>query len=259
MSTRIVLITGANSGVGFATTKVLASSTSPTFQVIMTGRNLAKVNAAKSELINDTPNFADRLSVLHLDVTDKGSITAAVEAVKKEYGHLDALINNAAVGNTSPDTQTRFRASFEVNVTGPATVADAFRPLLLASPTKSPYGIYVSSGAGSLSRLEASIRNPDPNPLPQPPNPNAYMASKAALNMVALQEWNEFRDQGLKVVAMTPGFVVSNLRGESEELRSGWGKAGDPTVSGNLILSILKGERDHDLGKFVKKDGVYGW
>jgi hypothetical protein len=69
----------------------------------------------------------------------------------------------------------------------------------------------------------------------------------------------EFGSKGLKVFAMCPGFVVSNLRGTSDEARSGWGGAGDPQVSGKTVLSIIQGERDADAGKFVHKDGVYPW
>jgi hypothetical protein len=58
---------------------------------------------------------------------------------------------------------------------------------------------------------------------------------------------------------VSPGFVVSNLRGTSEEERSGWGGAGDPAVSGQLILEILEGERDGDVGKFVWTEGVHPW
>jgi hypothetical protein len=66
----------------------------------------------------------------------------------------------------------------------------------------------------------------------------------------------------MKVFAMCPGFVVSNLRGTTEEMRNGspFGmQAGDPMVSGQTLLSIIEGKRDDDAGKFVHKDGVYPW
>lgn len=94
--------------------------------------------------------------------------------------------------------------------------------------------------------------------MPAPPNPTAYHASKAALNMVALFEHADYASQ-IKVFAMSPGFVVSNLRGTTEELRSGWGLAGDPITAGHTLLSILRGERDADVGRLIHKDGVYDW
>ena len=147
MSPRVVLITGANSGVGLATTKVLTSA-SADYHVIIAARSLSKAQTAKSEVEAENTNSASRLSTVQLDVTDDASITRARDSVEKEFGHLDALINNAAIGNRDSDVYTRFRVSMDTNVIGPAVVADVFRPLLLKS--SNPYSIFVSSGAGSF-------------------------------------------------------------------------------------------------------------
>ncbi|RFU29746.1 hypothetical protein B7463_g6606, partial [Scytalidium lignicola] len=239
MVTRIVLITGANSGVGYATTKVIANA-SKDFHVIMTGRSLEKVERAKSEI--ETAGIQGSLSAVQLDVTDEKSIEQAVEVVQEKHGRLDALINNAGVGSMDPDIRARFTLCMETNVLGPALVATAFRPLLFKS--QNPYSIFVSSGVGSLTKAlqDSSTYHPLPNE-------DAYRSSKAALNMVAAIEWRDFHSKGLKVFTMCPGFVVSNLRGTSEEARTGGGGAGDPEVSGMTILSILQGERDADTGK----------
>ena len=255
MSRRIVLITGANSGVGLATTKVLTSA-STDYHVIIAARSLSKAQTAKSEVEAENPNNASRLSSLQLDVTDGSSITGARDFVEKEFGHLDALINNAAVVSSDPDVYTRFRAVIDTNVIGPTVVADVFRPLLLKS--SNPYSIFVSSGAGSFGRAVEILEGKRKKP-PEPPNGGAYHVSKAALNMIALREHVAFAEKGLKVFAMSPGFVVSNLRGTSEELRSGWGKAEPASVSGEIVLSILDGKRDEDVGKLVYKEGVYQW
>jgi len=87
----------------------------------------------------------------------------------------------------------------------------------------------------------------------------AYRMSKAALNMWAVQEDRLYGKEGLKTFVMCPGFVVSNLRGKSEEARTGGGHATSPVVSGETMLSIIQGKRDADVGKFVHKDGVYPW
>jgi NAD(P)-dependent dehydrogenase (short-subunit alcohol dehydrogenase family) len=255
MSARVVLITGANPGVGLATTKVL-TSVSTDYHVIIAARSLSKAQTAKAEVEVENPNSASRLSTVQLDVTDVASIARARDFVEKEFGHLDALINNAAVGNGDPDVYTRFKVTMDTNVVGPAVVADVFRPLLLKS--SNPYSIFVSSGAGSFSRLIERFHGTREKP-PEPKNGGAYHVSKAALNMLALREHFEFAEKGLKVFAMSPGFVVSNLRGTSEELRSGWGRAGPASVAGETILSILDGKRDEDVGKLIYKDGVYDW
>jgi NAD(P)-dependent dehydrogenase (short-subunit alcohol dehydrogenase family) len=255
MSPRIVLITGANSGVGLATTKVL-TSTSTDYHVIISARTLSKAESAKSEVEAENPASASRLSIVQLDVTDGASISRALDFVEKEFGHLDVLINNAAVGSSDADVYTRFKVSMDINVVGPAVVADGFRPLLLKS--SNPYSIFVSSGAGSFERAIERFNGTRDKPR-EPANGGAYHVSKAALNMLALREHHEYVDQGLKVFAVSPGFVVSNLRGTSEELRTGWGKAGPANVAGETLMSILDGERDADVGKLIYKDGVYDW
>ncbi|KAH8429331.1 putative short chain dehydrogenase/reductase [Aspergillus melleus] len=254
MDQRIVLITGANSGVGYAMSKVFAQA--PTdFHIIMACRSLDKANVAKSE-IKKEPAIKNTLSTVQLDVTDHESISQAASTVEQQFGRLDVLINNAGVSGLGAvdNTARRMRLCLETNVIGPKIVSETFRPLLLKS--LNPYSIYVTSGVGSLT-LAA-----DPNsPYRGPKKGEAYRSSKSALNMVALQEWAEVQDEGhpLKIFMMCPGFVRSNLRGCSEEARSGWGKAGDAEVAGNTALSIVEGKRDADVGRVVHKDGVYPW
>ena len=229
------------------------ASASPNFHIIMAARSLVKAEQAKAEILA-TGTIKGSLSTVQLDVTDEASIAAAAQLVADQHGYLSVLINNAAVGLVDLDFAAKLRLHMATNAIGPALVAAAFRPLLLKTPTKDPYSIYVSSGGGSLTRIVET--GPAGRHYPQE---EAYRASKAAMNMIALIEARDYGEQGLKVFIMSPGFVVSNLRGTSEEARSGGGGAGDPMVSGETLLSIVQGERDADVGKFVHKDGVYPW
>ena len=217
----------------------------------MASRSLEKGQAAMSELQAASPKGA--LSTVQLDVTDEKSVEAAAAHILQKFGRLDVLVNNAGVGSMSDDIKTRMKLCLETNVMGPAMVATAFRPLLLKS--QNPYSIYVSSGAGTL------VRNAFEKPVKHEgvKNGEAYQVSKAALNMLAVVEAGNWGHEGLKVFVMSPGFVRSNLRGPSEEARSGWGKAGDPEDSGRIVLDIVQGKRDADVGRFVHKDGVYPW
>jgi NAD(P)-dependent dehydrogenase (short-subunit alcohol dehydrogenase family) len=250
MALRTVLITGANSGVGYATAKALADAEEG-YHVLVTGRNLDAIKEAASTLNASKANPTSQLTPLHLDVTNDTSIATAVSFVEKTFGSLDVLINNAAVGGLSQDLRTGMTNTFNTNILGPALVSEAFRPLLLKS--KNPYSLYISSGAGSLSRTDETRKITFPGEV-------AYRTSKAALNMLAICENVEYGPKGLKIFIVSPGFVVSNLRGKDEELRTGWGKAEPAEASGAFNLAILRGERDKDVGKFVHKDrGVHSW
>lgn len=193
------------------------------------------------------------MTPLQLDVTDQSSIQKAASTVKESFGRLDALINNAGIAPNGPDTATMFRTTFETNLFGPVLVSEAFRPLLLAAPA--PYSVYIGSVTGSVTGLA------DPSsPLHvTTAGSNAYRASKTALNLIAMHEQLEVAGTPLKVRIMCPGFVVSNLRGTSEEARTAGGYAGDPADSARLLLSILRGERDGDAVGLIQRNGVAAW
>lgn len=218
----------------------------------MAGRSLEKVESALSEI--KAAGVKGELSAVQLDVTDDDSIEKAAAHVKSKFGRLDVLVNNAGTASRNENTRIRLRETFETNVFGPVVVSATFRPLLLES--KNPYSVYVSSVTGSVTLAS------DPSSglyKMNIANAEGYRSSKSALNMIAMHESAEFDETKIKIFTACPGFVRSNLRGTSEEARSGWGKAGDPTDSGNMILDIIQGRRDGDAKKFVHKDGTYPW
>lgn len=185
------------------------------FHVTIGSRSLEKAKAAQAKIGTLSPKGS--LSDVLLDVTSKTSIEEAARHIRQHHDQLDVLVENAGVGGIGiEDVYSQFRYVLDTNVIGPAVVAAAFRPLLLASTN--PYSIYVSSGARTLVR----------NLIQKPPHGkafgdggNAYQVSKVALNMLAVLQARDYGDQGLKVFALSPRFVKSNLRGTSEEQKSG--------------------------------------
>ncbi|EXJ79385.1 hypothetical protein A1O3_08887 [Capronia epimyces CBS 606.96] len=285
-SKTIVLITGANSGVGYAIAKVLVS-TSPKYHVIMGSRNRENGRKAQETLEQEleqastsNPNptsslLKGTLSTVTLDVTDQASVDAAVRHVTDTFGRLDVLVNNAGVyvpgkedgipnssssSSSSSSLTQQLEQTLPTNVIGVARVTESFNPLLIPSESESepkpeprlqsPYLLHITSSLGSLALAEDltySVRA------------TAYRASKAALNMLAVQDAKVLAAHGVKVFAVCPGLVRSNLRGKDEQSRSAGGAAQDPEVSGQLILDIVEGKRDSHVGKFVYKDGVRPW
>ena len=196
----------------------------------------------------------ETLSNVVLDVTDEESIKAAAVCVQQRFCRLDVLVNNATVAGTAINNmKTRLRGCLDTNVIGPVVVSELFRPLLLKS--QNPNSIYVSSGARTLAR----------NAIQRPPyylhvkHVDAYQVSKAALNMLPITKARDYGPDGLKVFALSPGFVRSNIRGPSEEEISGWGQTGDPEDAGGIVLDIIKGKREADIGHLIHQDGIYDW
>src|SRR6202453_4382408 len=87
---RIALVTGANQGVGFQVAKELVAKG---LAVLVGSRNLERGETAAREI-------GPGAIALQLDVTDRVSIADAAERVRKEFGRLDLLVQNAAISNT---------------------------------------------------------------------------------------------------------------------------------------------------------------
>lgn len=206
----VALVTGANQGIGLQIAKELVKHG---FTVLVGSRNFERGEAAAKEVGPDA-------HALQLDVTDQTSITAAAERIRNEFGRLDVLINNAAISNTrmrsdmsveeyakssrpSNVSLDEVRAIWETNVFGALAVYQAMLPLLRAAPAARI--VNVSSGVGSLTM------NSDPtNPYRAIFSPG-YSASKTALNAMTLAMAIELESTGIKVNAVSPGFIKTNL------------------------------------------------
>ena len=90
----VALVTGANQGIGLQIAKDLAGHD---FTVLVGSRDLTRGEEAAGTIDGDA-------RPIQLDVTDKVSIAAAAERIRKEFGRLDLLIQNAAISNTSKRT-----------------------------------------------------------------------------------------------------------------------------------------------------------
>ncbi len=145
----IVLITGANKGIGFEIARQVASKPYR-YHVLMASRDSSRGEKAVSTLRNEG------LSVEHitLDVTDEKSIAAAGALVNEKYGRIDVLINNAGIfveHLRDRSVQQAWKDTFETNVFGVAAVTDAFIPLLKKSVNPAPRIVFLSSDLGRLA------------------------------------------------------------------------------------------------------------
>ena len=93
-SNLVVLITGANTGLGFETVKALCRS-SHAYTILLGGRSLEKANASARKAQAELPKSPSVITTVQIDIEDDDSISQAFVHVANQYGRLDVLINNA--------------------------------------------------------------------------------------------------------------------------------------------------------------------
>ncbi|KAK0624511.1 Short-chain dehydrogenase/reductase tropE [Lasiodiplodia hormozganensis] len=247
---KIVLITGANAGVGFASATVIAEHSS-SFHVIIGARSAIKGQKAVDDL--KAKGFPGTVSTVKLEVQDAASIAAAAKVIEDDFGKLDILINNAGLMSSDTDYANQLQEEFPVNTFAPLLITDAFVHLLKKS--KDPRIINVSSSLGSIALLREEGLDWEFK------QAVTYRMSKAALNMLTVCQTAQFGEWGANVWSYCPGFVVTNGWGDSEESRQQMRDNGaqDPRESALGILGIINGERDADAGYFVNKAERIPW
>jgi NAD(P)-dependent dehydrogenase (short-subunit alcohol dehydrogenase family) len=198
-----VVITGANSGIGFEAAKALAKNGA---EVILAVRNEQKGNLAKDSILAEHPQAS--LVVMELNLAELNSIRDFTESFRQRFDSLDILINNAGV-MIPPYQKTKdgFELQFGTNHLGHFALTGLLLPLL----TKTPKSRVVT--VSSLAHRNASIDfdNLDGS--------NGYKAmkfygqSKLANLLFAKELDNRFKQYGLSTISLAchPGISTTNL------------------------------------------------
>lgn len=208
-TSKIALVTGANKGIGFETSRQLAARG---ITVLMGARDTNRGSAAAEKLKKE----GLAVEAVQLDVTRADHIARVAALIEKKYGRLDILINNAGIAHTDEPFFTNstatvplqaLRETFEVNFFGLVAVTQALLPLI----RKSPAGriVNLSSMLGSLAL------HSDPAAGLDQIKPLAYDASKTAVNQFTVHLASLLRDTPVKVNSAHPGWVKTDLGGEA--------------------------------------------
>jgi NAD(P)-dependent dehydrogenase (short-subunit alcohol dehydrogenase family) len=187
---RVVLVTGASSGIGQSIARRLAQSG---FTVFGTSRNPAQVEP--------TPG----VEVLPLDVRSDPSASTCVDAVRARAGRLDTLINNAGyvlTGAIEDASVDEARDQFETNFFGTVRMVKAVLPRMREE--RSGQIINISSLAGLV---------------PAPPFCGMYSASKHALEAYTDHLWRELAPFQVRVSLVEPGSIRTNLTRNQQDPR----------------------------------------
>ena len=193
---RVVAVTGANSGIGYATTHALASLGA---RVWMLCRSLERGQAAAARLRELTPEAA--LEVFPLDLADRGSVERLLDVLPSDA--IDVLIHNAGIlASDHALSSWGLERTLATNLVGPFALTDALLPRL-AQGTRSRI-IWVSSGGMYTQRLVVDALDAGPERFD---GVVAYARTKRAMVVLSEQLAAHLDPLGIAVHAMHPGWA----------------------------------------------------
>jgi NAD(P)-dependent dehydrogenase (short-subunit alcohol dehydrogenase family) len=187
--TKVAIVTGSSSGIGFETSLLLARNG---FFTYATMRNPDKSN--KIDELKQKEKLP--LDVLKLDVTDNKSVNEAIGKVTNEQGRIDVLVNNAGYGLVGPLEELsiqEFKEQFETNVFGVIRVTQSVLPIMRKQ--RDGTIVNISSIAGRIG-------------FPLTP---AYVSSKFALEGLSESMAYELEQFGIKIILIESGVIKTNF------------------------------------------------
>ena len=200
MQGKIVVLTGANAGIGRATAQALVAAGA---HVVMACRNLDKAEAARAE-IAAAVGGADRLEPMPLDISDLASVTRFAAELRGRHARVDVLINNA--GAWWPERHSsaqQHELQWATNVLGAHLLTK-----LLQAPLVAARGRVInvaSTAAGSLDLADVDWNSRPYDGI------KAYSATKQADRMLSWVWADALAGTGVTVNAMSPGLVATEF------------------------------------------------
>ena len=188
----VSVVTGASSGIGAATARLLAAQGS---KVVLAARRAERIGALAAEL-------PGALAV-PTDVTDPAQVRRLVEQALERHGRVDVVVNDAGQGLHVPVADLdpeALRAVFDLNVVGPLNVLQAVLPSMRAQ------------GAGAVVNVSSATS------LRVIPGLGGYAATKAALNLLSATARLELAGAGIALSVVYPRLTATEFH---EHLRAG--------------------------------------
>lgn len=239
----MVIVTGGAQGIGLAISQAFAAAG---YTVVIADLNTEKAASEAAALGN-------RHLGVSVDVSSEPSVRALVDEVLQRYGQIDALVNNAGIGDSPKPTLEQDLGYFEkvlgVHLNGTFLMSREVARVMLAAGTGSIVNISSIAALGGIRGR------------------NAYGAAKAGIASMTRSMASEWAQQGVRVNAVAPGYVLTELverlisEGALNERairgRTPMARLGRPEEIAGPIVFLCSSEATYITGAVLSVDG--GW
>ncbi len=221
MENKIVLVTGATSGIGESCAKKFAKNG---YDVIITGRRQNKLNVLKVEL----ENIGANVLAIQFDVRERSAVKKAIEYINEKWSHIDVLINNAGL---ALGLDSEYEGDFEdwdtmidTNIKGLLNMTRFVVPNMISR--NSGHIINIGSVAGDAAYAKG----------------NVYCATKSAVKTLTDGLRIDVAESNVRVTNIKPGIVetnFSNVRFHGDDKRAAGVYKGVKPLTGDDIADVV--------------------
>ena len=244
---KVLLITGASRGIGAETARLAAERG---YALCLNYQH----SAAEAEALRDSLLAQGANAILHqANVAVEAEVLAMFDAIDREFGQLDGLVNNAGILEQQSDlvdmSADRWRRILDINVVGSFLCArEAIKRMSTARGNLGGAIVNVSSRAADIGGAHEYVD---------------YAAAKGAIDAMTIGLAKEVGDQGIRVNAVKPGLIYTDIHasggeaGRVDRLKSGvpMQRGGTPMEVAEAILWLLSDASAYTTASFIDVSG----
>jgi 3-oxoacyl-[acyl-carrier protein] reductase/7-alpha-hydroxysteroid dehydrogenase len=240
---KVVVVTGGSRGIGFATVKAFLAEGAT---VVLCASRKETADTAMAQLKETDANV--KAEAIYPNLADYNEVKTAFDSIIEKYGKIDILVNNAGISNATPFgnyTEDEFEKVMDLNVKAVYNCSRA----VVDNMTANKYGVILNtSSMVSISGQPSGV---------------AYPTSKFAVNGFTLSLARELGPKGIRVNAVAPGIIETDMMKavpkeviEPMKARIPLARLGQPEDIANAFVFLASDEASYITGVVLSVDGL---